>query len=322
MSDKERKRTLENALGKLLGFEEGEAEDLLEHLFTIESEEDLFEYLVQLLGGKSPEMVDFVQNMSRYRVGDPLSTKGAQNDEEKEYSKKAAAVSSGQDTEALDSFQAIAMGTNRKTSKKSAGRNHTKQKQGNKSRVPPPKNVNNRKKSPPATATSAGDVSQSGQNEPSSSHSYKNKFPLQHESNEQQKQLKHNTANVEKSTPKRGKAKVVCGCFGTKHKALTNCLYCGRISCEAEGYDFCPFCGFMVEPPMGGSNGKAYLQKERLLRFDREFARRTEVFDDQADYQGPSTWMTEEEQQEAEDNQQKHLESLKRPKQTIKLAIY
>lgn len=73
---------------------------------------------------------------------------------------------------------------------------------------------------------------------------------------------------------------------------------------------------------MGGSNGKAYLQKERLLRFDREFARRTEVFDDQADYQGPSTWMTEEEQQEAEDNQQKHLESLKRPKQTIKLAIY
>jgi hypothetical protein len=68
-------------------------------------------------------------------------------------------------------------------------------------------------------------------------------------------------------------------------------------------------------------DGKAFLQKERLLRFDRDFARRTEVFDDQADYQAPSTWMTEEEEKEAEENKLKHLESLKRPKQTLKLAI-
>jgi hypothetical protein len=39
----------------------------------------------------------------------------------------------------------------------------------------------------------------------------------------------------------------VCGCYGTRHKALTNCLYCGRISCTLEGYDFCSFCGYMVE---------------------------------------------------------------------------
>ena len=70
-----------------------------------------------------------------------------------------------------------------------------------------------------------------------------------------------------------------------------------------------------------GNNDKAFQQKERLLRFDRDFARRTEVFDDQADYQAPSSWMTDEERQEAEDNQQKHLESLKRPKQTLNLAI-
>ena len=68
-------------------------------------------------------------------------------------------------------------------------------------------------------------------------------------------------------------------------------------------------------------DGKPFLQKERLLRFDRDFARRTEVFDDQADYQAPSTWMTEEEKEEAEENQLKHLESLKRSKQTLKLAI-
>ena len=68
-------------------------------------------------------------------------------------------------------------------------------------------------------------------------------------------------------------------------------------------------------------NGTAFLRKERLLRFDRDFARRTQIFDDQADYQAPSTWMTEEEKKEAEENQQKHLESLKRPKQVLNLAI-
>ena len=45
----------------------------------------------------------------------------------------------------------------------------------------------------------------------------------------------------------KGKAKIVCGCFGTKHKALTNCLICGRISCSKEGYDFCASCGWLVE---------------------------------------------------------------------------
>jgi hypothetical protein len=56
--------------------------------------------------------------------------------------------------------------------------------------------------------------------------------------------------------PPQGTASVVCGCFGTRHAALTNCLQCGRISCEREGYDFCPFCGFLVEEP----NSSEYVQ--------------------------------------------------------------
>ena len=45
----------------------------------------------------------------------------------------------------------------------------------------------------------------------------------------------------------------------------------------------------------------AWQHKERLLRFDREFARRTVVLDDQADYfrNQTSTWLTQEEQEEA-----------------------
>jgi hypothetical protein len=51
--------------------------------------------------------------------------------------------------------------------------------------------------------------------------------------------------------PQRGKPNVVCGCFGNVHKPLANCLYCGRISCEREGYSYCAFCGNLVEPASG-----------------------------------------------------------------------
>lgn len=245
MSDAENKRALENALGKLLGFEEGEAEDLLEHLFTIDSDEDLSEYLVQLLGGQSPEMLDFVRKMSRYRKGDSITTSSKNDDDQKESFDKAEIVSSSQDTAALDSFRSMAISSNNtKTPKKSAGRKNTKQKQGSKSRVPPPKNVNNRKSPPPQTS-SATDQSQPTSSSTSSPNSEAQNPPLQEQSKQQ-----HKKGVVEKSHPSRGKAKVVCGCFGTKHKALTNCLYCGRIICETEGYGFCPFCGFMVEAGM------------------------------------------------------------------------
>lgn len=69
------------------------------------------------------------------------------------------------------------------------------------------------------------------------------------------------------------------------------------------------------------SNDKAWIQKERLLRFDREFARRTQIFDDQADYQQHTSWLTEEERKEAEDQDEDRLQSLRRPKQTMNLAI-
>jgi len=299
---------LERALGALLGFEEGEAEDLLEHLFTIDSDDDLSEYLIQLLGGQSPEMDDFVKNMSRYRRGESIATIGGDQGEndEGDSSQKPAAVSSNQDSAALDSFRAMAMGNSAKTSKKNASRKNARQKQGGKSRVPPPKNVKAQKKPPPQNDSSIQTSSDS---------------PSQNTTQQQaSKPQQDKTEVVEKSRPERGKATVVCGCFGTKDKALTNCLYCGRIICEKEGYGFCPFCGFKVEEAVDGI-GTAFLRKERLLRFDRDFARRTQILDDQADYQAPSTWMTEEEKKEAEENQQKHLESLKRPKQVLNLAI-
>jgi hypothetical protein len=59
-----------------------------------------------------------------------------------------------------------------------------------------------------------------------------------------------------------------------------------------------------------------------LLRFDKDFARRTQIFDDQEDYQAPTTtWMTEEEEQQSEEKQANTLQALKRPKQTLNLAM-
>ena len=58
-----------------------------------------------------------------------------------------------------------------------------------------------------------------------------------------------------------------------------------------------------------------------MLRFDRESAGRTEVLDDQADFQGPATWMTAEERDKAEENEQKQLDSLKRPKQLLNIGL-
>jgi hypothetical protein len=72
------------------------------------------------------------------------------------------------------------------------------------------------------------------------------------------------------------------------------------------------------------AKNKAWLHKERLLRFDREFARRTVVLDDQEDYYSStaSSWLTKDEQrevQEREDERNKQLHE--RRKQEMKIVF-
>eukprot|EP00540_Astrosyne_radiata_P005819 CAMPEP_0116864250 /NCGR_PEP_ID=MMETSP0418-20121206/24713_1 /TAXON_ID=1158023 /ORGANISM="Astrosyne radiata, Strain 13vi08-1A" /LENGTH=81 /DNA_ID=CAMNT_0004499441 /DNA_START=87 /DNA_END=335 /DNA_ORIENTATION=- len=69
---------------------------------------------------------------------------------------------------------------------------------------------------------------------------------------------------------------------------------------------------------------RAWLHKQRLLRFDREFAQRTVVLDDQADYfnHQTSTWLSEEEKAEATELESKRHDDLHtRKKQQLKLAF-
>lgn len=96
--------------------------------------------------------------------------------------------------------------------------------------------------------------------------------------------------------------------MSSSHSTL---LSCGRISCSKEGYDYCPFCGYMVDEvkppadlPNGSSELKAWQHKERLLKYDKDFAQRTKIFDDQADYYNKSSWLSEEQRLQAEEKEE------------------
>jgi hypothetical protein len=117
-----------------------------------------------------------------------------------------------------------------------------------------------------------------------------------------------------------------CNCEGTKHAVLTNCLTCGKIVCEQEGYGPCHFCEqHVVPPPMYKNNDDNTLSKKqksdpkfiqalerrnRLLQYDQNFEQRTVVIDEQAaDYYGDESeqniWLDESERLAREEKTQR-----------------
>ncbi|KAF6719058.1 Activating signal cointegrator 1 [Oryzias melastigma] len=111
-----------------------------------------------------------------------------------------------------------------------------------------------------------------------------------------------------------------CDCLAQKHKLVNNCLSCGRIVCDQEGSGPCLFCGSLVctaeeqeilqrdsnksqklrkklmgdcterellphqDAKMKDGLEKAIQHKDKLLEFDRNSVRRTQVLDDESDY--------------------------------------
>lgn len=110
-----------------------------------------------------------------------------------------------------------------------------------------------------------------------------------------------------------------CDCFATEHKLINNCLSCGRVVCEQEGSGPCMFCGELVctneemqvikasgkkgenlkkalQEKNGGGEGlrKALEQRDKLLEYDRDGEKRTEVIDDEEDYfYENSVWLSD-----------------------------
>uniref|UniRef100_A0A8C5FVU2 Thyroid hormone receptor interactor 4 n=1 Tax=Gadus morhua TaxID=8049 RepID=A0A8C5FVU2_GADMO len=110
-----------------------------------------------------------------------------------------------------------------------------------------------------------------------------------------------------------------CECLAQKHNLINNCLSCGRIVCEQEGSGPCLFCGNLVctrdeqeilqrdsnkslklrkklmessdrdylphqEARMNAGLEKALQHKDKLLEYDKNSVRRTQVLDDESDY--------------------------------------
>uniref|UniRef100_A0A3Q2QRI9 Activating signal cointegrator 1 n=1 Tax=Fundulus heteroclitus TaxID=8078 RepID=A0A3Q2QRI9_FUNHE len=111
-----------------------------------------------------------------------------------------------------------------------------------------------------------------------------------------------------------------CECLAQRHSLINNCLSCGRIVCEQEGSGPCLFCGSLVctreeqeilqrdsnksqklrkklmgdvgerellphqEAKMKAGLEKAVQHKDKLLEYDRNSVRRTQVLDDESDY--------------------------------------
>ncbi|CAB1338971.1 unnamed protein product [Coregonus sp. 'balchen'] len=111
-----------------------------------------------------------------------------------------------------------------------------------------------------------------------------------------------------------------CECLAQKHNLINNCMICGRIVCEQEGSGPCIFCGTLVctkeeqeilqrdsnksqklrkklmegaserdylphqEAKMKAGLEKALQHKDKLLEYDKNSTRRTQVLDDESDY--------------------------------------
>jgi len=117
-------------------------------------------------------------------------------------------------------------------------------------------------------------------------------------------------------------AVVLCNCFGGEHAVSTNCKACGRIHCVKERTDTgCLMCLAELEAPVSAetvdrmhagqtSLVEAYRAKDRLLGYDKEHAKRTNVYDAEGDYYSSETWLTKDEKKKADAKEKKRRAAL------------
>ena len=334
MGDDSSRRALEGHLASLLGFDE--VSDVFEHLLTIEEEDDLSEYLSALLGLDDGAVSEFVQDMGRFKRGEKLVNISIVDEENSSVIasadaprppacslKDSAAPTRKQDEDKIQGKMAsMALEDEPKPQKQQqqknqGGKSIDKRAKLNEKRIrrqEQKKNLTNVKAHEAAHAQESDDKNAA-------------KALAQSKSTKSARESKRNEAP---NPPQRGTASKSCGCFGTVHKPLTNCLHCGRIACETEGYDYCGFCGYLIEKVTvvernsDGKFDKALLHKERLLKYDREFTKRTHVYDDQADYFSNTTsvWLDENERNDAEERDSARQKDIhERKKQTLTLDL-
>ena len=330
---------LEQRFAKLLRISVDDNRDylntILESLSQFSDPEDIAEYLSSFVPvdddgttGEVPDLHQFARDVNRFNAGEEISvtTNVSQNNE------KPAAVAN----EAKPKRNGDPLANQRKETKRREleARQMQRNKQVRPKQRPDKENRNRaRLKAAPEKATSKGKKASSsvatgasGQRNVSEDVKHptqlgaKTNRPLDVAPNENKVPRNHTAKAQQQKSHKRGKPKATCcGCYGSKHEPLTNCLRCGRISCAVEGLnDFCHFCGFFIEDPLArvaassGRNDSALRHTERLLEFDKTCAARTHIHDDQEDYftASSSVWATEREQEEAKELEEKRRRKL------------
>jgi hypothetical protein len=103
------------------------------------------------------------------------------------------------------------------------------------------------------------------------------------------------------------KGNKICFCMSSKHPLVGNCLECGRIQCLQEGDSECIVCGaslvkkdeHLKQCSVDKEMKKAYMHKEKLLKFQAEFYSKMQIIDDFSDWYEISnnTWISKDNRQ-------------------------
>jgi activating signal cointegrator 1 len=105
-------------------------------------------------------------------------------------------------------------------------------------------------------------------------------------------------------THKLEKGNKICFCMSSKHPLVGNCVQCGRIQCLQEGDKECIVCGsaiikkdeYLKQCTDDRDMKKAYMHKEKLLKFQADFYSKLQIIDDFSDWYEISnnTWISKE----------------------------
>jgi len=127
-----------------------------------------------------------------------------------------------------------------------------------------------------------------------------------------------------------------CDCQGRIHDVKSNCLKCGRISCDQEREGPCFFCGDSFtsettgedeneeEENTKGALKKALKHRNRLLKYDQNFEERTKVIDLENEYYDSNKtniWASEQEEAERKEKAKKLRALKKKNKRMITFSI-
>ena len=369
MSNNKSRKILETSLALLLGFEVDDVVDVIDHLLTFDSKEDLLEHITALLGRNDNDVLTFVENIIKFQNGQDLDDGNGNNSGSVTSDSIDVSGTVGSDTQLNDSKnksleeaiekqrqeeerikrdheerKRLEQRKKKQQQKQHRQMNGIKVKNNSTSKKKNSQQNQRLKSNASSTSSSVGSnsgttsistpvvVSKQQQSQPAKS------APTPDTNKTSSSSTKSNdTFQIVKpkiELPPKGKAKIICGCFGTIHPYVANCLHCGYILCQKEGYGYCPHCSNLVAETIisgnvDGNNNlddgmiKAILHKERLLDFDRNSASRTKVYDSQSDYYSSSTsnWLTEEEQVEAALKEAERVKEIHSKKHVLALNI-